>query len=50
MRRLKIVVGRGDERRCVCEGREGRGVEGGDGREGVQRKTAMITKMVQCFS
>ena len=26
----------------VCEGREGRGVEGGDGREGVQRKTVII--------
>ena len=25
----------------VCEGREGRGVEGGDGREGVQRKTVI---------
>ena len=34
---------------CVCEGREERGVEGGDGREGVKRNTIMM-KMVQCCS
>ena len=49
-RRLKTVVGRGDKGRCVCEGREERGVEGGDGREGAKRKTVIIMKMVQCYS
>ena len=32
----------------MCEGREERGVEGGNGREGVKRNIVTITKMVLC--